>query len=234
MNWKITDKRYVAFFDIMGFKELVERNSHNFIVEKLRDLRKTISILENLHAFKTFLKDVEVIESKSISFSDSIMIFSKDDTLESLNKIIIDSSVFLYLAIEIGIPIKGALSYGEITLDFENTLFFGRPIIDAYLLHDELYLYSAIMDNRIEEKMEEFVIHDDVAELISTIKVPLKKGRVEHRVITPPSPNLEKHLKDIQKLYSNVSGSPRLYIDNTLDIITNIIKRLPTTREKDE
>lgn len=222
MNWTTTNKRYVAFFDIMGFKELVERNNHSYIVDKLEALRKTISILEKLHENQGFLNDVKVTNSKTITFSDSIMIFTKDDSIESLNKIIIDSSIFLFKAIEIGIPIKGALSYGEVTLDFKNSLFFGRPIIDAYLLHDELNMYSAILDNRIEDKISTFTLHNDVVDLFISVKVPLKKGKVQHLIIKPPSPNIEKHINDIKKLYKSVSGAPRLYIDNTLDFIGNL------------
>lgn len=222
MKWNNTDKRFVAFFDIMGFKELVARNSHSFIVEKLKGLKHTTTVIESLHDLEEFPLKMDVNESRTITFSDSIMIFSKDDSLESLNKIILDASVLIFQAIEFDIPIKGALSYGEVTLDFDNSLFFGQPIIDAYLLHEDLFLYSAILDHTVEAKINGFNLHEDISSLLTSYRVPLKKGRVEHIIIRPPGINLEQHINNTKNLYRSVSGSPRTYIDNTLDFLNKL------------
>jgi hypothetical protein len=137
----------------MGFKEFVERNNHDGVVKKLRGLKESISKIEELHSNPDLAKFFKVSESRVITFSDSIIIFSKDDTRESLTKIILDASALIWSAFDNEVPIKGALSYGEITVDFEYSLFFGRPIIDAYLLHDQLQLYTAVLDHNIEKKL---------------------------------------------------------------------------------
>jgi len=38
--WNLTDKRFVCFLDIMGFKDLVMRNSHDEIYKMLNELSK--------------------------------------------------------------------------------------------------------------------------------------------------------------------------------------------------
>lgn len=45
---------------------------------------------------------------------------------------------------------KRSLAKGKFTFDEENDLYFGRPLVDAYLLHDELYYYGIVAHHSIE------------------------------------------------------------------------------------
>lgn len=231
-KWEITTNRFVAFFDIMGFKDFVERNSHEAVVNRLYKLNEIIDQIKDMHMIgslkdvnSAYDEDVNLNESKVVIFSDSVMIFSKDDSLESCNKILIDSSYLLYYAIQSQIPLKGVLSFGEVTLDFDNSLFFGRPVIDAYLLHDQLQMYAAIMDHHFEGKMSQLDLLKEFKEDVATeYKVSLKRGRIKHRVVHPPKDNVEAHIKDINSLYNTVSGPPRMYIDNTISFYEELAK----------
>src|ERR1700761_3761928 len=108
-DWEITAMRFVAFFDIMGFKELVERKSHSEVVTKLRQLKTAIGQAEKPDGL--IAEKLDFGQTKTITFSDSIIIFSKSDTEKDANKILVDSSWLLYKAIEFGLGIKGAISY---------------------------------------------------------------------------------------------------------------------------
>lgn len=222
-KWKTTDKRFVAFFDIMGFKELVERNPHNVIVEKLKKLNEDIIHIESMHDSEYLKKQkISVSESKAITFSDSIIIFSKDSTEESLNKIIIDSVYVLWSALQNEIPIKGAISFGEITVDFDAPLFFGRPIIDAYLLHDQLVMYSAILDHNVEKIIKEKNLVEKLDLLIVKYNTNLKSGKINHFLIRFPKTNLDEGILLLEKHYGNVSGQPRIYVDNTINFFKTL------------
>lgn len=225
-DWIKTTPRFVAFFDIMGFKDMVQRNSHNDILEKLEILKNTLKTLEgwNSENIKELEKlNIEKQQTKSITFSDSIIIFSKGESIKDLNKILIDSYLILNKALNSGIGIKGALSYGEITVDFENHLFFGQPIIDAFQLHDELLLYSAVLDNNIESKILTLGEHNMPENTIINFKAILKSGKIKHKLIRYDL-DTEKAILQLEKLYQSVSGRPRLYIDNTIDFFTETKK----------
>lgn len=221
-NWQKTNHRFVAFFDIMGFKELVERNSHEFVVGKLQILKETLSYLETMNNDEK-LKSYNTEETKSITFSDSIVIFSRSGTTADANKIILDSYWVLKRAIENGIAIKGAISFGEITVDFENSLFFGRPIIDAFLLHEQLMQYSVILDHSCEAMCANFELHERISEFVHSRKAVLKTGRINHKIIGPKN-NSDDFTNDLKKLYTTVSGGPRIYIDNTIDFVATLPK----------
>ena len=72
---------------------------------------------------------------KTVLFSDSIFIFSKDNTKESLVLMIsvIQTLIEKTLSRRIPFYFKGALAHGKISVDEENQIYFGQALIDAYL-----------------------------------------------------------------------------------------------------
>lgn len=231
-KWEVTTNRFVAFFDIMGFKDLVERNSHSEVVSKLQLLKTTLKALEIANS-KDSLKQYDVGETKSITFSDSIVIFSESNTEKDANKILLDSGFLINKALEYKIGIKGAISYGEVTVDFENSLFFGRPIIDAYLLHDQLHMYSAVLDHHFEKIIQTFTLHEFFQKSFISYNACLKTGKVHHKLVCPPlSKYVESQIENCKALYNTVSGSPRIYIDNTIDFLNYALQQKEATPKK--
>ncbi|RYY45118.1 MAG: hypothetical protein EOO06_17065 [Chitinophagaceae bacterium] len=223
VKWNITDKRFVAFFDILGFKDLVANNTHKAVLEKLDSLKKTILRFENLGEEKRLeAYKLDKNQSKSVTFSDSIIFFSKGETFKDLVKILLDSYGTIKFAIEKGLAIKGGISFGEITVDFEQSLFFGQPIIDAYLLHEELQMITAIMDNNFEVKLKTFDTDTLITNMIIDYKANLKSGRITHKLMKPFRKNIPTRIQSLTKLYDLTSGRPRLYIDNTIEFLKSI------------
>lgn len=50
------------------------------------------------------------------------------------------------------IPFRGSIAYGEMTVDLENSIFFGQPLIDAYLLGEQLQSYGIACHASAEKK----------------------------------------------------------------------------------
>lgn len=124
MKWLKTENRFIAFFDILGFKELVMRSSHAEVLLKLEGLKQQIYKLENKTELSIFGKrNFEVGQTKSVTFSDSIIVFSNSDSLQDAIKILYDAYFILKYAFESRIAIKGAISYGAVTVDLQITYF---------------------------------------------------------------------------------------------------------------
>jgi hypothetical protein len=223
-SWEITSERFVAFFDILGFKDLVARNTHNNVLKKLEILKRAIQKIEGnsyVQRFEDF--KVETDQTKVVTFSDSLIIFSKGAKDKDAVKIISDCYEILRISIKNGISIKGAISFGEITVDFEKSLFFGQPLIDAYLLHDELQMLTVIMDHNFEKRWEK-INNEEFNEIIITYKVNLKCGRITHKILRPHGQNnLQLRINYVKYIYSIVSGRPRLYLDNTIEFLNSML-----------
>lgn len=123
--WKNTQKRFVAFFDIMGFKEIVERNSHIDVLKRLFKLKTVLGVFESINSNDEFFNsfNIKKAETKSITFSDSIVIFSRGNSIEDACKILVDASSLIDISLQNSIAIKGAISYGNITVDLKKSLF---------------------------------------------------------------------------------------------------------------
>lgn len=218
--------RYIAFIDLMGFKNMVLRENHSQIKSKLKDLLEfRNTALEFMGVRYEENKDPKDYEEriKSAAFSDSLIFVTKDDSLKDLKSLFRTLSLMQTYSIKENLPYKGAISHGKLTADFENSLFFGQPLIDAYHLGEQLYYYGIALDNNVERKINEGINSEKIDEnhfsdFLFNHKTPLKNGNVNHYNIKFKELN-KSHIQD---LYNSVSGITRNYVDNTLSMFDAI------------
>lgn len=246
-NWDVTANRFVAFFDILGFKDFVLKHPHEFVLDKITLLKNARRYA--VDGFATDGKKVMNTNLKSFQFSDSFFVFTATDSAEDFLNLLFLSRVLLSSSYSQKIPLKGAISYGKITADFENSIFVGQPIIDAYVLHEDLYMLGAILDHNVEKKIKEFqtlplvknVIDYEFNEQLSNeivrYKTPSKSGQVNYYclkwplIVSPDTLNRGEFLLhtftrfQFENFYTTVSGKARIYIDNTLDFIDYLIEK---------
>lgn len=235
-GWNISAERFVVFLDIMGFKDYISRNSHKDVYNRMLKFINRKNLIER--RVNSFLK--EMIEDDfiySTTFSDSIILFSKDNSSSSLATILFAASDIMYSAFKDSIPMKGAISYGLMSVNIDKQIYLGQPLIDAYLLQDQLFYYGVIahhsLDNFISsngKKMESV--------FFLNIDTPLKTGLVTHNnlnwFVEIPTKNSNDMFveglhetnfrKGIEKLKGITSGQPRKYIDNTVSVYNRIFK----------
>jgi len=222
-NWEITTNRYVAYFDIMGFKDMVLRSSHNEIYEMMKGIDEKIKLNANVNWDD---KPADLI--KTTTYSDSIIIYSKDDSYDSENSIICTVSALTSDLLSSAIPHKGAIAFGTMTVDMVNSIFFGQPLIDAYLLQEELYFYGIVVHATAEQEIEKKTKHAFVHNYLCNFK----NGNSMHLTIFPlyAGPRTPNDEEDYDALYSScdklrfkTSGHLRKYIDNTESYL-NLLK----------
>jgi hypothetical protein len=221
-GWPITIERFVVYVDIMGFKDMVARSTHNQVYQLMKKIDKNIKRIDNI-------KWKGEADVRTANYSDSIMIYSKDSTKKSIDSIIAVTSVLIDELLVQKIPCKGALAFGNMTLDFNNSIFFGQPLIDAYLLQEELHFYGIIAHATFESKLHEMKLMDDdsLSPYIKEYLCPLKQGASNHLTVLPFCPALnavseglfkirvKKTFASVRKLRYGTSGHLRKYIDNT-------------------
>lgn len=235
-EWDTTKTRFVAYFDILGFKNFVLRNKHNNVFEKLNSLLNEIKRQADKQKYFVYI----------VSFSDSIVLFSRDNTQESLKAMITLSKSLMTKALQNEIPIKGAIAYGSTSVDKTNQIFCGQPIIDAFLFQEEqLYYYGVVFLHSFEifinENIENFITvlqEDECENSIIEIKTPIKKGGfVNHLNLNWfRSLNNAAEFDDIMsklRMTPGADGEIRKYIDNTTEIYKKLYpqNRIPSFKE---
>ena len=220
----------MVFLDIMGFKERVARNSADDLYKELtafnRDIVKIISSVSNVETERgeeqEGFSDAALISNDAqdvimlAQFSDSIVLFSNDDSPRSLQMISRVASGIMMSAIhrEKPIPLKGALAEGHITCDMSKQLFLGQVLIDAYLLEENGQYYGIIVHHSAEETVKNMQ-----SDLFANLKSPLKSGFIEHYNIPWWKDGTVDALEGLDRVRLLVSDSPRRYVDNTKVLI---------------
>ncbi|WP_154669987.1 hypothetical protein [Flavobacterium silvisoli] len=221
-EWKVDCNRYIGFMDVMGFKDMVARKSHEEVGRMLHQMSFMKDILQRVIVSPLKEKN-EMFEReervKSITFSDSVLFVTKDDSLSDLLILSSVLEIFQEAAIQRGAPTKGAISFGRLTADFEKSLFYGQPLIDAYLLQDQLNYYGIIVDNEAEARIIDSIRREQIDESLIKghfykLATPLKSGKVQHYNVRLGNLTEEQ----IEDMYKTVSGGVRKYVDNTIEI----------------
>jgi hypothetical protein len=244
-NWQPTDNRFISFIDIMGFKDLVLRSPHEEVYSLLTEISNIRNYIEKTtNGLEERYEDAEV---DSASFSDSIILFSKNDTPASFDLLVYSTSFLFAKAIERNIPLKGAIAYGKISLNKPSQIYFGQPLINAYLLEEEMHYYGVVAHHSILD-----YIHRNENEIKSTngylfnCFTPLKGGLINHtnldwfrdlneaddkEIVKIKDNDFKKAFYDKMKVFaSKTSGAPRKYLDNTIKVfeerhISSIVKQ---------
>jgi hypothetical protein len=229
-NWKYNDKRFVAFLDILGFRDLVMRNTHEDVNNKMLKISYYLEQFNYTESDKAISKKYNDAGIYSGSFSDSIFIFSKNDTKENFDLFTILTSLLFSKSFKNEIPMTGAIAYGQITVIKSKQIYFGQPIIDAYLLHEEVDYLGIVAHNTIDEYLKNN--NPETKDRYFEIKTPLKCGKITHLNLDWFGNIQNGNGEDIQSsvsetlncLMKKTSGRSRRYYDNTVYAFEEINK----------
>lgn len=254
LNWQpIAEERFVLYLDIMGFKERVKSTDVGKLYKSLQHFT-TNMIQGELLPLREGGKTGNKLLMEMAQFSDSIVVVSANNTKEDLNRITKASAILMRTALENGFAIRGVISCGEMVFDKKQQLFFGKALVDAYLLEQEMCHYGIIFHHTTEsivrEVVDEMNTKGEVATSNSSIKsryipigdclVKLKNGKSKHYQVLWHQMGRNKNKDDISeeakewlvKLRETVSGNPRVYLDNTLDFINNELVKFDYNKQK--
>lgn len=230
-DWEVTNNRFVGFLDIMGFKDLVMRNTHNNVY----NIMQKISEFTRVNLEIKWNNNPDLVRSSL--FSDSLVLYSKDNTHASLYSIICTIANLSHLLLSEEIPFKGALAFGEMSMDFDKSIFFGQPLIDAYLLQEEVCFYGNVIHGTAQKIIENYTLP-----FVEEYLVSFKKGKNTHLTITPIylyGNKTYKYITNNEVLFNSVhrmkyatSGNIRNYIDETERYLKYLKNKYPIKEEK--
>ena len=128
---------FFGLFDILGYSALNENNDLTTLIDIFK--KNIIGIDISAVAMGGNSQFHSFTEVKTIQFSDTIIFYEEPSTsgIEKIKEGIIDPSWFMFKAcvllrkaFEGGIPLRGAISYGEYYI--HDRAFLGKPIIEAH------------------------------------------------------------------------------------------------------
>lgn len=211
IEWKLTDNRFVAFLDILGFKNMIEQGSSDDIYQMMQYIFDLITSIEN----------ESELQLRCFITSDSIVIFTRSNS--SLDFATISYSIqkllfYSILGLPFGdsnskpIPLKGAIAYGNITVDAENHIYFGKPISDANSLQEDIQFMGLVAHESVKDIQDPIYIKHET---------PLKGNKFKEYFCVDWAnykytiPNRQNIMDLFDHYKTQMSGGTRKYIDNT-------------------
>ena len=194
MNRKIMG--FLAFFDILGFKNLIQNNSLEYLESNVAKMLDTLDVRAKTMDGVDGKQMLSFEQTESIVFSDTIILYercikSAGGQIFHIGPSIIDkSALLLRIAFEAGIPLRGAISFGEYVVSDRYIL--GKPIVEASETEKALEWSGAVLcKTAIDEwnrqlppqrvkflGMEDFLLENSPfrGELLVPYSIPSKNG----------------------------------------------------------
>jgi len=161
--------RYVALMDILGFKAvLAEYGSaklaeiYKASLDRVREhylamltssvTTKQISLLDFSEKVLSSHEEKRPVFSyleRPVIFSDSIMLFSIDDSKNSLYEVVNFANITFQEFLRQRLPLRGAVSFGNSVVDVDAGLYVSDGIVKAHEIEQSLDIIGIVVDPTI-------------------------------------------------------------------------------------
>lgn len=174
-------KHMVAVCDILGFSNLVESVELDAVVmNAIGWFRKALHHSLHKQEFPQVppsLKELDTHAHVGVAwFSDTVLLYAKDDSDSAVRELLTVVAWLLFETMMQGITrVRAGIAYGEVFIDSENSIYVGKPIVEAYRLEQEQQWSGAALAESAEERIPASARSGQYADwCITPYDVPLK------------------------------------------------------------
>jgi len=197
---------YIAFLDILGFKDLIENNQLDDVIKLYDKFEPSLlysMAFTNLEWRSKNLKNSDLpgldnMPLNSLMISDSILIWTDSDSGKDFIQLLNTVKYHFQLALSYGVPLRGAITFGELAIKsgvheksnkmngFSTIL--GKPLTKAYILENQAEWSGCIVDQDCIDYYNDYVGDDELPAdtefleqmtMLKRYKVPMKSGELK-------------------------------------------------------
>ncbi len=185
-------KHFISYFDYLGFKEFLtnntveelERRSYHLLAEIERSLSESIK----RRPLKPTVADLSQSNINCLNISDTVIFWTKDDTLDSCKELLQVSFRFNSMNNLFQIPVRGCMIYDDfniitgISKNVKGTIYkpnmmYGKGLLNAHIKTEQLNWAGSVIDNSVILKVVELGQNNSFfKEFAKEYNVPYKKG----------------------------------------------------------
>ncbi len=247
MDKSSNQSRYVAHFDMLGFKNAIARDQRKAWAALcgLRHCMDGVSnyVLEHI-AEERFIPH----RITTRIFSDTILVFTLSDQTDDLLSMVLLTAQLFSDALASQIPLRGAIAHGEFFVNDAFQLYCGVPFVKAYELGEQSQWCGIILDDVVADHFQNcsstpLTVEGNIPTIVSW-DVPLKTGekRTSWVVNWPvifqegfkkhPPFSIEEYYEIFEPLlgpYSSLTASSKAKHQNTVDFLNTQYRALSKT-----
>ncbi len=172
MDWIISDC-WLACFDILGFKNLIDVGKDDF---------------EALYIRAQYEEAIEHLQKKSDNFSytpghidycwfsDTFLMFCPDDSPGSYAMIQAAAKHFIYSCISLPIPLRGAITVGPLIRSQDKRSFIGKGFLEAFQYAEDQDWIGLILTPTAIKKIESYGV-SPIGDFVQSDEIPMRALR---------------------------------------------------------
>lgn len=168
-SWNVRNC-WVASFDILGFKNLVNVDGTSFEAQLVReDYDQALEHLE---------KSAEPFEAADLSYfwlSDTFVIYTRDDEGKSYSLIQNAAKRFIEECLYSCIPIRGAISVGSLATSADNRSVMGSGFIDAFVTGEDQDWLGLLLTREAIVKVRSLGLEPSRHDFVASPSIPMRK-----------------------------------------------------------
>jgi len=233
----VSHQRYVAHFDMLGMSRLsldTPEVAWSTICKLSKAKEESLSKVIELTSSKTIIRD----RIQSITFSDTIIIYSKSDAIEDLYAITALCTQLFGNALKYCVPLRGGIAHGLFFTNLEHSLYAGPALVNAYTIGECAQWLGIVVDDVVAERCREIPLQREGKDIVINWQLPLKCGHLSPvKVInwplsmregftTRPPYTVEQFYEAFVPLfgsYSKLGESEKKKHQNTVDFINHCL-----------
>jgi len=230
---------FLAFMDVLGFRNLAEKNKHEELVNIYQNLIETL--LNETVFFSKRLEMEKIDDDKgrviqkidqslpkfnSMIISDSIIIWTNDASIVQLQRLILSIKKLLNLGIEKGLPLRGAITKGSLTyLKSKNEILsynsihsiIGHCIIKGVEAEkDQNWVGCILNEDVIGSLSPNYIKFLEEHKLITQYKIPFKNELIKADYTIIWGDDIKKN--DVERVIRGAFSAHEKDIDNEDEI----------------
>ncbi|PLK43517.1 hypothetical protein [Emticicia sp. TH156] len=162
-------KKFIAYFDYLGFAQFIENNDQEYQNRIVNNIFRDIEMALSNRKFKPskygVIADLTDNKINCINFSDTVVFWTDDDSLESLQNILKVTHAFTWFSIDYSFPLRGSLVCGELTTNhfhhtsnngaiYNTNSVHGKGLVLAYSKAEAQNWAGAVIDESVIERIK--------------------------------------------------------------------------------
>ena len=185
-----THNRYVAHIDVLGMTTLVKRDPQA-AWEALSQLVEARKFAHDLELTFTDTKDVVVAPDlvRAVTFSDTILLFTKSDSATDLRVLIVIVTEMLNKALRSCVPVRADISRGLFFFNNDESMYVGPALIEAYEIGEAAQWIGIAVSKVVYEDTVRIGLSSGDRSVVVPARIPHKDGYVDGYVVDWPAVN---------------------------------------------
>lgn len=184
-----SNRRFVAHIDILGMRAMMRRDAETAwkVLSGLANVRDHLSRLQ-LGYIETARQEMLGERVMAVMFSDTIVLFTKSESDDDLQAILIALGEFIHKAMLSLVPIRAGLSGGQFFFNIKESMYAGPALIDAYELGENAQWLGIVTTKKIHEQSCQAGFKSGSADIVIVTDIPTKTGVVSGFAVDWVSP----------------------------------------------